>query len=357
MNQGENQFKFDLQLFAEDTTPEAAPAPETAEPTPEPTPAQDRPQEKHISEMTDDEQTDYIKRHFLDEEPDKEPPPPEQEQEEPKPENVQAPEPTQQAEATFEIVVNGQKKQVTQSELIKLAQMGEDYTKKTQALADQRRQFEAEVQQFRQGLQQRQQPQVKPSERLSADYKAATAIACQQLGIAPEEFNQFDPVHAFALQNVIVQANMQAGRQMSERQAVERAVQGFAAEISQDPMAKDINDNFVEQLLRRGLVDKENGIKAQRAIMAYDRFIKNQATLEDCNVLKEHWGYVKKELEKAKKPPAPPVPPATPPRTEAPGIGRSASGGGVMDIGKLRALSSNPDKQMAYMKSLGIFND
>lgn len=126
MNQAEKQFRFDLQMFAEDVpTPEA---PEAAAPAQEPAPAQpdSAPEpERHISEMTDEEQTEYIKRRFLDED---EPPQ--------KPEAAPAQEPGQGAtqpeqqpeEPTFEITVNGEKKQVTQSELISLAQKGEDLT-------------------------------------------------------------------------------------------------------------------------------------------------------------------------------------------------------------------------------------
>lgn len=361
MNQVERQFAFDLQIFADDAPEAASEVTETA--TPEPEPAQAEPQaapepEKHISEMTDDEQTEYIKRHFLDDEP-KEPP-----KQEPKEEPAQAPQQAAEPQApaqepTFEITVQGEKKQVTQSELIKLAQMGEDYTRKTQALADQRRQFEAQMQQFQQ-RQQPQQPQVNPTERMNAQYREAVGAACRSMGIKPEEFNQFDPVHAFALQNVIVQANMQVGRQVSERQAVEDEVREFMGQIQNDPMTQDINEHFTEFILRRGLESKQGAEVAGNVAMAYQRFNDGTATRQDCKVLKEHWAYVKDQLTKAKNPPvspAPPKPQVQPPKTEAPGVGRSARQGGVMDVHKLRSLANDPDRQMAYMKSLGIFND
>jgi hypothetical protein len=255
--------------------------------------------------------------------------------------------------------VQGEKKQVTQSELIKLAQMGEDYTRKTQALADQRRQFEAQVQQFQQRQQpQQQQPQVNPTERMNAQYREAVGAACRSMGIKPEEFNQFDPVHAFALQNVIVQANMQVGRQVSERQAVENEVREFMGQIQNDPMTKDVNEHFTEYILRRGLESKQGAEIAGNVAMAYQRFNDGTATRQDCKVLKEHWAYVKGQLAKAQTPPpAPPKPQVQPPKTEAPGVGRSARQGGVMDVRKLRSLANDPDRQMAYMKSLGIFND
>lgn len=364
MNQAEKQFRFDLQIFAEEGTPEIAPeatpevatetapaeaaAPAQTDSTPEP--------EKHISEMTDDEQTEYIKKHFLNEggRPKKE--------EQPQGEQGQgATQPAQepQAEPTFEIVHNGEKKQVTQSELINLAQQGFDYTRKTQALAQQRREFEAQMAQYQQRQQPQQvQPQVNPSEQMNVQYKQAVAVASHQLGINPEDFNQFDPVHAFALQNVIVRANMQAGRQISERQAVANEVRDFMVEIQKDPMTQDINNHFEEYILKRGM-ESRDGIAAAGAIAeAYSRFNAGAATKRDCAVLKEHWAYVKSQLSKAQAPPAPQKPPIVPPKTEAPGVGRSASnGGGAMDVRKLRSLANDPDRQMQYMKSLGIFND
>lgn len=358
MNQVERQFAFDLQIFAEDapevqeSTTEAEPSEVTESVEPQATTEEDSPQEKHISEMTDDEQTEYIKRHFLDDEPQKKEQP-----QEPQGQAVTQPTQEPQTEPTFEITVQGEKKQVTQSELIKLAQMGEDYTRKTQALADQRRQFEAQVQQFQQ-KQQPQQPQANPTERMNAQYREAVGAACRSMGIKPEEFNQFDPVHAFALQNVIVQANMQVGRQVSERQAVEDEVREFMGQIQNDPMTKDVNEHFTEYILRRGLESKEGAEVAGNVAMAYQRFNDGTATRQDCKVLKEHWAYVKGQLAKAQTPPpAPPKPQVQPPKTEAPGVGRSARQGGVMDVHKLRSLANDPDRQMAYMKSLGIFND
>lgn len=44
---------------------------------------------------------------------------------------------------TFKIKVRGQEREVTEDELIKLASMGEDYTQKTQAIAEQRKRLEA----------------------------------------------------------------------------------------------------------------------------------------------------------------------------------------------------------------------
>lgn len=128
MNQAEKQFNFDLQIFAEDapevqeSTTEAEPSEVTESDEPQATTEEDSQPEKHISEMTDDEQTEYIKRHFLDDEPQKKEP-----SQEPQGQAVTQPT-VPDSEPTFEITVQGEKKQVTQSELIKLAQMGEDLT-------------------------------------------------------------------------------------------------------------------------------------------------------------------------------------------------------------------------------------
>lgn len=237
-------------------------------------------------------------------------------------------------------------------------------TRKTQALAQQRREFEAQVNQYRQMMaqqpqqrQQPQQPQVSPQERLQADYRQAVDIAARNLGIKPEDFNSFDPVHAFALQNVIVQANMQVGRQMTEQQAVRATVQEFGEEIKRDPLTPKISEVYEEWILRRGLESKEGAAAAQAVAMAYSRFNAGNPTQQDCKALKEHWNYVKQKLTQPTPQAAPAKPVVTPPKTEAPGVGRSAGAGSVLDKNKLRALASDPDRQMAYMKSLGIFNE
>lgn len=355
MNQGESQFKFDLQMFGEDAAEASADA--NTETPAEAAPSQEdsgRAGEKaSISGMSDDEQLAYIRENFIDDE------------KEDKEKDVQAEplggkpkeEPQTPEEPTFEIVYNGEKKQVKQSEIIALAQQGMDYTKKMQSLADQRRQVEAQLAQMQQGNanQATQQQETKPGDRIKQDYSQAVAIVEKQLGLQPGEFNMFDPMHTFALNNLIVRANMSAGRQMDERQAVANEVQTFQQEIAADPMTEEISNAFEQYILKRGLASREDGEKAKEVAMSLARFNAGQASLNDCKVLKEHWGYVRNELAKAKNPP-PAKPVVAPPKTESPGVGRYDKERPHVSIGKVRDLSRDPDRQMAYLKAAGIFD-
>lgn len=365
MNQALEQFIWDLQVFAEgeaaettgetagqeaevatetDNTPQEA-QPETPQETPQETP-------KSYAEMSQDEQLDFIKQNFLDEKPPK--------KEEPKEETVQADaQQTEQttAEPTFEVTIDGEKKQVTQSELINGYQRQADYTRKTQALADERRQVEAlmaaiQVRQQEQAPNEQGKPKTNP---LDDEMQAAVARAERDLGIKPGEFNQFDPRHNFALQRAIADAHLYQMTLQREQQQVQAEVQAFAQEVQKDPMAKQISDSFRQYILKMGMESPENGLKAQAVAMAMARYDNGQMTLADTKLLKEHWNYVKGELTKAQKPAATQKPVVQPPKTETPGARSSSNAPHVLDKNKLRSLSRDPDGQLNYLKSLGIF--
>lgn len=350
MNQAETQFN--LQLFAEGETVE-----DSGQAAEQP---QDDFEASKLRGMSQEDQIGYLSKHgFMgDEEEPKE--------EEGKAEPVQAEQPQTEEvkqepaeEPTFEIQYNGQKMKVKQSELINLAQQGFDYTKKTQQLADQRRQYEALIAAAQ--VQKATQPQeTKPKEnRLQAEYQAAVSQAEQLLGIQPGEFNQFDPQHSFALQQIIMAGAVQRDHAQRQYEAVAREVQAFWAEEKKDPAAmQEVGDHFDEYLLKLGMSSPEGAAKAQGLAYAKERYLREQATPEDLAALKEHWNYVKTELAKAKQaiPTPVPKPPVNPPKTETPGASNTKETPKVLDRQQLRALSSDPDQQIAYLKTLGIFS-
>ena len=192
MRQALEHLIWNLQLFAED----GEPAQETAQPE-EVEPAQDSqdnaepvvdstPQEpaEKIHEMTEDEQLDFIKKNFIDEpeKPKKEEP---TAQAEPQAEPQAQEQPTE--EPTIEVTIDGEKKQIAQSELINGYLRQSDYTKKTMALADERRQVEAlmaaiQVRQQEQAPNEQGKPKTNP---LDDEMNAAVARAERDLGIKP----------------------------------------------------------------------------------------------------------------------------------------------------------------------------
>lgn len=355
MNQAETQFN--LQLFAEES---------------EGGQVETQPQEdfdaSKLRDMSQEDQIGYLAQHGFMGDEDAQEEGAEPKTEEGKAEPVQAEEKPQTEEAkpetteepTFEIQYNGQKVKVKQSELINLAQQGFDYTKKTQQLAEQRRQYEALIA-AAQVQKETKQQETKPQEnRLQAEYNAAVSQAEKLLGIQPGEFNQFDPQHNFALQQVIMTGAVQRDHAQRQYEEIAREVQAFWAEEQKNPaVAQDVNEHFDEYLLKIGMSSPEGAAKAQQLAYAKDRFLREQATPEDLVVLKEHWNYVKGELAKAKQPATPtpvPKPPVNPPKTEAPGSSDTKENPKVLDRKQLRALSSDPDQQIAYLKTLGIFS-
>jgi hypothetical protein len=114
--------------------------------------------------------------------------------------------PTDTNEPEYEVVVDGQKVKVKQSELLAGYQRQADYTRKTQELAEQRRQADAMMAALK--VHQQTAPasqEDKPENDVQSEYEQAVAQAEKELGIKPGDFNQFDAAHNFALQKVIAQ--------------------------------------------------------------------------------------------------------------------------------------------------------
>ena len=311
MNQAKNsQFKFDIQLFAEGE----APAPEpTAEPAAQPSePAATETDSIDYSEFgkgNATDQLDLLKKHgFLGGEQEEEPQqqPAETETEEPAEESQPEAEPTEQE---VEIKVNGEVKKVKLSEAINLAQMGFDYTQKTQAVAERQRQLDAILAQ----QQQPQQPdRVKQTEQ---EYQAVAALVEQQLGLKPGEYNAYDPVHNFAFQ----QAAMTQNTQRLAMEAVGNRVNTFMQAAQSDPMAQQVDANFDNYIFKLGSEGAEGAQKAQALLMAKQRLFAGNASMQDLDALEAHWNTVKTAVSAPKQKPAQTKPKVEPPVTEKPG--------------------------------------
>ena len=266
----------------------------------------------------------------------------------------------QAPEQTYEIKVNGETRKVTMKELTDLAQMGADYTKKTQALAESRRQVDAmmaalQVQKASQPQQTQPQPQDNPVDRVKSDYEQAVRETEQRLRLKPGEFNQFDPMHQFALHRVMSEHEAQQARYAARMSDVQTEIQDFLAEANKDPDTQAINDNFNRYLFAMGASSAEGAEKAQRIANAENALFSKTATREDCKVLRAHWKYVKEQLAKEKAAQqAQAAPKPEPPKTETPGNGRQAQTHAVFDMHKLGSM--NTQQQLRALKQLGIFN-
>ncbi len=124
---------------------------------------------------------------------------------------------SEQGEPKYKVKVDGEEIEVTQDELLRGYMRQRDYTQKTQALAEQRRQFE----QYRPQYQQPQyQPQQEPQEQKETLNDIAKDLAARQLGLkSAEELSELDFNHITAVveakQALINQRNAMINRQMN----------------------------------------------------------------------------------------------------------------------------------------------
>ena len=106
-----------------------------------------------------------------------------------------------------------------------------DYTRKTQALAEQRKKLPVPeetpppVQQF-----QPQPEQAPVSEQSYMEWfgGAAKDVACRMLGIQPDKFDEFNPQHIVGLNLATTRLNEEIQRQAQQRQALETRKQQYS---------------------------------------------------------------------------------------------------------------------------------
>ena len=256
-------------------------------------------------------------------------------------------------EPEYEVVVDGQKVKVKQSELVNGYQRQADYTKKTQELADQRRQVDAMMAALK--VNQQTNPQTpekdKPANSVQADYQKAVAQAEKELGIKPGEFNQFDGQHIFALQQVTSRINSQQAVQQTERAQVQADINNFVAEAQKDPLTPKIDASFNQYALKLGTESPEGAKQCMAIMQARDRFLSNKATPADTKVLRAHWEYVKKALSTPEKTTASAVSKPEPPKTETPGQSSSRQSKPNLDYSKLGHM--NQQQQLAALRKTG----
>lgn len=307
-----------------------------------------------LGNMSAGDQLAYLRQHgYLDHDADEKKPGSEQKGEQ----AGQTEEAPAEDDPEYEITVDGKPVKVKLSELKNGYQRQADYTRKTQALADERRQVDAMMAalKVKQGTQEPEADKANPETGVSSDYKAAVAQAEKDLGIAPGEFNQFDPEHNFALQRVIVRNSQQQASQQANQSAVIEEVRSFVAEAQKDPMTPEIDNNYDVYLFKLGQSSPEGAQKAMAIAQAKQRFLGNQATTADTKILKEHWAYVRSELMKAKTPaqvaPTTPALKPEPPKTETPGqaAGKTRE---PFNARKLRGLDTK--QQIAALRRAGF---
>ena len=367
MDQAKEQ-SFDLQLFADEAGAETATEPQETTETSE-TETQGAESDtsddtaldySKLGRMSQDEQFAALKSAgvFGDGKPaDKPQEPPQQAETTEQEETYGQADSTPQTETEpeYEVTVDGEKVKVKQSELLSGYQRQADYTRKTQELAEQRRQVDAMMAALKVHQQTAPAPeQGKPDNAVKSEYEQAVAQAEKDLGLKAGEFNQFDPQHMFALQRVTSRVNAQQTVQQTAQAQVQQEINQFVAEAQKDPLTPKIDESFNQFAFKLAAESPDGANKCMTIMAARDRFLSNRATPADTKVLKDHWNYVKGQLSKPAEPPVTPAPAEKPepPKTETPGQ-TSAQHKAPVNFNKIKDKSM--DDKFAALKAAGYF--
>lgn len=208
---------------------------------------------------------------------------------EPEPEN-KAPEPQM-----YTVKVDGQELQVPLEELLNGYQRQADYSRKTQALADERRQLQAQMAQYQQPqtqpqTQEPQQPQVSQAEYYNKLTEFAKGEVEKHLGT---EFDELNPVHIAALADSV--ATIKA--QIYEQQAVQKNFTHVVNQFRQDPNFDEI-DRYAQWRLQN--MPYQQAVKIQNALDNYDAEIVGQFMTAARN---EYYGMMNAQHNQQNTPP------------------------------------------------------
>ena len=179
-----------------------------------------------------------------DEYDDKEEQDSEEEQPEPSQEEQES-EPEQEEEPKYTVKVDGQEIEVTQEELLRGYMRQRDYTQKTQALAEQRRQFEQYRPQYQQP--QYQQPQPTQQEDRGDDLNSlAKDLAARRLGLnSVEDLSELDFDHITA----VVEAKQALLNQRNYMMQRQQNINNLEAQLrSEEPKYDEIMANVNEAM-------------------------------------------------------------------------------------------------------------
>lgn len=224
-------------------------------------------------------------------------PEPAQEQEEEQPDETDNDESqeTNVEEPKYKVKVDGEEIEVTQEELLRGYMRQKDYTQKTQALAEQRRQFE----QYRPQPQYQPQPQQQTQETGEDLNAVAKQIAARNLGLdSPDDLSELDFDHI----NAVVEAKQALLNQRNSMMARQQNIDNLEAQLrSEEPKYDEIMANL-NDAMQNIPVSQFNRLK-----QAYNEG--NPEPLREFfkTMQKDYYSKVIKKVEQKKKPTVPVV--------------------------------------------------
>ena len=222
---------------------------------------------------------------------------PAQEQEEEQPDETDNDESqeTDVEEPKYKVKVDGEEIEVTQEELLRGYMRQKDYTQKTQALAEQRRQFE----QYRPQPQYQPQPQQQTQETGEDLNAVAKRIAARNLGLdSPDDLSELDFDHI----NAVVEAKQALLNQRNSMMARQQNIDNLEAQLrSEEPKYDEIMANL-NDAMQNIPVSQFNRLK-----QAYNEG--NPEPLREFfkTMQKDYYSKAIKKVEQKKKPTVPVV--------------------------------------------------
>lgn len=259
---------------------------------------------------------------------------------------------------TFIVKVNGQEQEVTLDELLHGYMRNQDYTRKTQALAEERRNLQYnQVPQVQpqQVAPQNQQPVPEQPQITQRDYYTQLdAYARKEVQNAlGEDFDEYNPLHQAAYADSIanVKAEIFSARQAEAERA--RVVDNFNQTMGkyfQDPHFQEINQLALEKLNN---LPYAQAVQIKQAMDNYDT-----ATIDAymSAVRNEYYGANNMPSIQRKNAAVPQRPVVKPPFVESAGASTQPPGNPTtqIDYSKLSRLSN--DEQAQLIAQLGYFS-
>ena len=348
MEEEKKEFKFDFQLFGDGDMPE----PNNTEPTEQPVEDSSGSNDDYDMKIDADGNVIFDDHAFDDmmmysPEEEDEPVQPAETPEE------QTPQPQAQPQ-TYTVTVDGVQQQVTLDELQKGYMRQADYTRKTQELADQRRQLsQTQPPQYNAQTQQNPYPQGQPAQPTPEQEQQDTASYYQQLADYAKrnvekrlgtEYDEYNPVHQVALADEV--ATIKAA--VYERNVAQRNFKAVYDKYAQDKNIKEI-DQFASQRLQQ--LPHREALKIEQALRDYDTKTID-AYMADCRDLYyRSRGYVPaNEISKPKAAPQsnPVAQKPKPPYVESTGVRREEKEvKPSLDYSKLGRLTLEQQAQIA----------
>lgn len=327
MNQAEKQFIFNLQLFADDGATDQDTSNIGAE----------------FAKASWEEKAQMLRSHIEEEEGTEIP---EEQQEEAKEEesaDTEQPETDseeQTAEPTYKIKVSGEEKELPLSEILKLAQQGEDYTKKTQAVSQERRELDQLKAQLEQ-LAAQTAPKIDP---IAEANREAETFKAEFQRLTGQEFNEFDLSH----QSVWLDYKQQGAYQKQAQQQIQQATNHIRQQVQADPQLLSDFDSAMY-----GLLSTEQGrAEFDKVYQAKSRVLYGQPTVDDLQLVDQFYIKAKsvKQVAVKTQPKVVPQEKQTPPKVERAGAFESEESKPTFN--KKAWASASQDDQKSMLRKL-----